>query len=33
MRNRLAIVSYGLVTLAGICFVSGFAILSSERGL
>ena len=30
MNNRLSIVSYGLATLAGICFVSGLVILSSE---
>lgn len=33
MNSRLALVSYGLVTLAGICFVSGLAILASERGM
>lgn len=33
MTNRLAIVSCGLATLAGICFVSGVAILASERGM
>ena len=33
MTNRLAFVSYGLATLAGICFVSGLAILASERGM
>lgn len=33
MLDRLALVSYGLVTIAGICFISGLAILSDERGL
>jgi hypothetical protein len=33
MRNRLAFVSYSLVTLAGICFISGAALIASERGL
>lgn len=33
MNDRLALVSYSLVTLAGICFVSGLAILASERGM
>lgn len=33
MRDRVAIVSYGLATLAGICFISGLAILASERGM
>lgn len=31
--NRLALVSYSLATLAGICFISGLAILVSERGM
>lgn len=30
MRNRLSLVSYSLATLAGICFISGLVILSSE---
>lgn len=33
MNDRLAIVSYGFATLAGICFISGFIIIASERGL
>ena len=33
MNDRLALVSYSLATLAGICFFSGLAILSSERGM
>lgn len=33
MDDRLALVSYSLATLAGICFISGLAILASERGL
>lgn len=33
MVDKLAVVSYSLVTLAGICFVSGLAILASERGM
>ena len=33
MRNRLAFVSYGLATLASICFVGGVALIASERGL
>lgn len=33
MNNRLALVSYSLVTMAGVCFVSGLAILASERGM
>ena len=33
MRNRLAIVSGSLVTLASICFITGLAIVVSERGL
>lgn len=33
MENRLAVVSYSLATLAGICFISGLAILASERGM
>lgn len=33
MNDRLALVSYGLATLAGICFISGLAILASERGM
>ena len=33
MNGRLALVSYSLATLAGICFVSGLAILASERGM
>ena len=32
MNDKLAVVSYSLVTLAGICFISGLAILASERG-
>jgi hypothetical protein len=30
MKNRLSLVSYSLATLAGICFISGLVILSSE---
>ena len=33
MDDRLALVSYSLAALAGICFISGLAILASERGL
>lgn len=33
MHDRLALVSYGFATLAGICFISGLAILASERGM
>lgn len=33
MNGRLALVSYTLVTLAGICLVSGLTILASERGM
>lgn len=33
MYDRLAFVSYGLATLAGICFISGLAIIASERGM
>lgn len=33
MHDRLAVVSYSFAALAGICFVSGFIILASERGL
>lgn len=33
MPNRLSVISYGLVTLAGICFISGLAIMVDERGL
>ena len=30
MHNRL---DFGLATMAGICFISGLALLASERGL
>ena len=33
MKDRIALVSYGFATLAGICFISGLAILASERGI
>lgn len=33
MKYRLPIVSYSLVTLAGICFVSGLVILTSEGSI
>lgn len=33
MTDRLALVSYSLATIAGICFISGLAILASERGM
>jgi hypothetical protein len=33
MRDRNALVSYGFATLAGICFISGLAILANERGI
>lgn len=28
MKDRISLVSYGLVTIAGICFVSGIIILT-----
>lgn len=31
MKNKLSIISYTLATMAGICFISGLAILSSEE--
>jgi hypothetical protein len=33
MSRKLAVISYSLVTLAGICLVSGLTILASERGM
>jgi hypothetical protein len=33
MKDKIAVVSYSLATLAGICFISGLAILASERGM
>ena len=33
MRNRMVLISYTLAAMAGICFVSGIAILSSEGGV
>ena len=33
MKDKLSIVSYSLATLAGICFVSGLALIASERGI
>lgn len=33
MTDRLAFVSYSLATLAGICFISGLALIASERGM
>jgi hypothetical protein len=33
MTDRLAFVSYSLATIAGVCFISGLAILASERGM
>lgn len=32
MDNKLSLVSYTLAAVAGICFISGLAILSSEGG-
>lgn len=32
MRNRLNLISYTLAAMAGICFLSGLAILSNEGG-
>lgn len=32
MRNRLGFISCILATMAGVCFVSGIAILSNEGG-
>lgn len=32
MTNKLDIVSYTLAAMAGICFVRGLVILTSERG-
>ena len=32
MRNRLGLISYTLAAMAGVCFVSGLAILSGEGG-
>lgn len=32
MRDNLSIISYGLATLAGICFISGLAVLVNEGG-
>lgn len=33
MTDRLAFASYSLATIAGVCFISGLAILASERGM
>lgn len=33
MRKELALVSYGLATIAGFCFISGLALMASERGM
>ncbi len=33
MDKKIALVSYSLATIAGICFVSGLTILAGERGL
>ena len=33
MQDRLSIVSYSLATIAGVCFISGLAIIASERGM
>lgn len=33
MHDRIALVSYSFATLAGICLISGLAILASERGM
>ena len=30
MKDKLSLVSYTLAAMAGICFISGLAILSSE---
>jgi hypothetical protein len=32
MRNRRVLISYTLAALAGVCFVSGLAILTSKGG-
>lgn len=32
MRNILAIVSYALAAMSGICFVGGIAVLSGGKG-
>ena len=32
MNNRMNIISYSLAAMAGICFVSGIAVLSGGRG-
>lgn len=32
MRNRLTLISYTLAAMAGVCFISGLAILSGEGG-
>ena len=32
MRNRPKLISYALAAIAGVCFISGLAILSSEGG-
>ena len=33
MRNRCYLISYTLAAMAGICFIGGLAILSSEGGM
>lgn len=33
MRDRIELISYTLAAMAGICFISGLAILSSEGGM
>lgn len=33
MHSRLALVSYSLATLAGICLISGLTIMANERGI
>ncbi len=32
MRNILAVVSYALAAMSGICFVGGIAVLSGGKG-
>lgn len=33
MRNRRILISYTLAAVAGICFISGLAILTSKGGV
>lgn len=32
MRNILAVISYALAAMSGICFVGGIAVLSGGKG-